>query len=76
MTRVIVAQQLELRSHCWTILFAHCCSTITSDNISATMTHVMWREEHLWNITVLQRVNISSFVVLWIMTPCSLTGDN
>jgi hypothetical protein len=30
---------------------------------ATTMTYMMWREEHLWNISVLQRVNISSLVM-------------
>jgi hypothetical protein len=29
------------------IVVTHCCATMTSDNISATMTYVKWREEHL-----------------------------
>jgi hypothetical protein len=48
----------------------HCCATMTLDHISArmtkgetmisdhirtTMTYVMWREVHLWNVSVLQR---------------------
>jgi hypothetical protein len=36
---------------------------MTSDGISATMTHVMWREEHLWNASVPQIVYLSSLVI-------------
>jgi hypothetical protein len=35
----------------------HCCSKITADDISETMTYVMWREERLWNVNVLERVH-------------------
>jgi hypothetical protein len=34
----------------------------TPELISATAIYVMWREEHLWNVIVLQRVYDSSFV--------------
>jgi hypothetical protein len=55
------------------IVGTHCCATTTSDHISeritygvrltpdrisASMIYVMWREEHLWNVSVLQRVHI------------------
>jgi hypothetical protein len=40
-----------------------CYSTMTSDD-SVTMTHEMWREEHLKNISVLERVNLSNLVLL------------
>jgi hypothetical protein len=47
------------------------CATMASDRISAritwgetmpgaTVTYVMWREEHLWDVSVLQRANISN----------------
>jgi hypothetical protein len=32
------------------------------DHISATTIYVIWREEHLWNINVLQRRHISNLV--------------
>jgi hypothetical protein len=32
-------------------------TTMTSDH-SATMTYVMWREEHPWNVSILQRVHL------------------
>jgi hypothetical protein len=35
--------------------------TVTSDGISITMTYVV-RDEHHWNVSVLQRVHLSSFV--------------
>jgi hypothetical protein len=40
------------------------------DHTSATMTYVIWREEHLWNVGVLQRVYPSSLVILL----CPTTG--
>jgi hypothetical protein len=38
-------------SHCAIMIQG---TTVTSDH-SATMTYVMWREEHLWNVSFLQR---------------------
>jgi hypothetical protein len=38
------------------------CSTMALDRISATITYAMWHEERLWNVSVLQRVHISSLV--------------
>jgi hypothetical protein len=35
---------------------------MASDHISATMTYVMWREEHLWNVCALQRVHLSNLI--------------
>jgi hypothetical protein len=35
---------------------------VTLDHISATMTYVMNREEHLWNVSTLQRVHLSNLV--------------
>jgi hypothetical protein len=31
-------------------------------HISVTTTYVLWREEHLWNVCVLQRVRLSNLV--------------
>jgi hypothetical protein len=39
-------------------------ATMASVHISATMTHVMWREEHLWNISVLQGLHLPILVHL------------
>jgi hypothetical protein len=36
------------------------CATMSLDHISATMTYVIWREAHNWNVSVLQRVHISN----------------
>jgi hypothetical protein len=33
---------------------------MASNIISATMTSVMWCEERLWNVSILQRVHLSS----------------
>jgi hypothetical protein len=44
-------------------LLEHCCSTMT-DEISATMTYVMWFEEHLWDVSVLERVHISKLILI------------
>jgi hypothetical protein len=35
-----------------------CCSLMTSDHILVTMTYVMLREEHLWNVSALQTVKV------------------
>jgi hypothetical protein len=35
---------------------------MVSGNKSATMTYVIWREEHLWNVSVLQGVHLSNLV--------------
>jgi hypothetical protein len=37
-------------------------ATTTLDHISATTIYVIWREEHLWNATVLRREHLSSLV--------------
>jgi hypothetical protein len=38
---------------------------MTRDHISATTTScVMRREEHLWNVSVLQRVHISNLLLI------------
>jgi hypothetical protein len=37
---------------------------ITSDRINATMTDVMWREEHF----------VMKMAVFWVFVPCSLVG--
>jgi hypothetical protein len=39
-------------------------ATMLSDHIIATITEVIWSEEHLWNVSVLQRVHISDLVML------------
>jgi hypothetical protein len=33
---------------------------MASDHINATTTYVMWHEEHISNVSVLQRVNLSN----------------
>jgi hypothetical protein len=35
---------------------------MTLDHISATMTYMMWCEEHLWNVILLQRLHLSNLV--------------
>jgi hypothetical protein len=35
-------------------------ATVISNHLSATTTYVMWREEHLWDGSVLQRVHFSN----------------
>jgi hypothetical protein len=37
-------------------------ATMNWDHITAKTTYVMWREEHLWNFGVLQRVRLSSLI--------------
>jgi hypothetical protein len=46
----------------WVIVATHCCTTTGLHHISATMTYAMWREEHLWAVSVLQRVHHSNLV--------------
>jgi hypothetical protein len=38
---------------------------MSSDRISATITYLVWREEHLLNVSVLQRVHLSNRVILF-----------
>jgi hypothetical protein len=38
-------------------------AVMTSDRSSATTTYAMLREEHLWNISILQRVHIPNLVI-------------
>jgi hypothetical protein len=38
-----------------------------SDHICTEMTNVMWREEHLWNVTLLQRVHLFNLVSLFLI---------
>jgi hypothetical protein len=41
----------------------HFCATLTSDHIGATITYMMWCEEHLWNVSVLERVHLYNLVI-------------
>jgi hypothetical protein len=43
-------------------------ATMIQDHISATITYVMWREENLRNVSVLQRVHLSNLVYIIIPT--------
>jgi hypothetical protein len=36
---------------------------MTSD-YSASTTYMMWHEEHLWNVSLLQRVHLYNFVLI------------
>lgn len=46
----------------------HCCAVMALWNhISTTMIYVMWRQEHLWKITVLQRGHIFSLIIVFII---------
>jgi hypothetical protein len=45
------------------IVGTHCCTTVALDHISATMTCMMWHEEHLLNVSVLWRVHLSNLVL-------------
>jgi hypothetical protein len=49
-------------------------ATMPLDDISATMTHVMWCEEYLWNVSVLQRVHFSNLVVFMFVSVVSLVN--
>jgi hypothetical protein len=35
-----------------------------SDRTSTTMTYVMWREEYLWNVSILQRIHLSNLILI------------
>jgi hypothetical protein len=48
-------------SDLWTLLTL--LLAVTSED-SATMFYLMWHEEHLWDVSVLQRVYLSSLVIL------------
>jgi hypothetical protein len=37
-------------------------ATLALDHISATMTYMVWNEEHLWNISVHQSVHLFCLV--------------
>jgi hypothetical protein len=37
---------------------------MTSDHISATAAYMTWREEHFWIVSILQRVEFSSVVLV------------
>jgi hypothetical protein len=39
------------------------------DNISAAMIYMLWHEEHLWNVGILQRVDISNLVGIAVCSP-------
>jgi hypothetical protein len=56
MTGIIVAQQWE------EFIVGTRCATVTSGHISETMAYVMWREVHLWNVSVLRGVHLSNLV--------------
>jgi hypothetical protein len=45
------------------IFETHCCSTMNSDHFNARVTYVMWYEECLWNVSVLQRLHLFSLVL-------------
>jgi hypothetical protein len=46
---------------------------VISDDIRATVTYVMCHEEHLWKVSVLERVHLSNLRdVFWDVAPCSL----
>jgi hypothetical protein len=49
------------------IVGTHCRSTLISDDISVAITYVMYREEHLWNVSVLKRVHLSSLIIVILM---------
>jgi hypothetical protein len=42
---------------------------MTSSYISAKITYAMWLEEHLWNVSVLQRAHFPVFLI-WIICFC------
>jgi hypothetical protein len=42
------------------------CARMTLDHINATTTYMMWCEEHLWNVSVLQRVHLSNLIFCFV----------
>jgi hypothetical protein len=44
-------------------LLEHFCATLTSDNVSAIMSYVMWREECFWNICVHETYTFPMLVI-------------
>jgi hypothetical protein len=44
------------------IILKHCWATMALDYISTIMIYVTWRQEHLWNVSVLQRVHLSNLL--------------
>jgi hypothetical protein len=52
----------------------HCCATMVSDHISATMTYEMWREVYLWHVNVFQRKHISNPVIFSYCLPTSVSS--
>jgi hypothetical protein len=49
---------------------------MTSDRISATTTYVMRREEHLWNVSVLQRIHLFNLNTLALWCDCCGGGGD
>jgi hypothetical protein len=41
---------------------------MTSDDTRTTMAYVVWREEHIWNVTVLQTVHLPNLVFFFYRT--------
>lgn len=41
---------------------------LPKDRTSATTTYVAWREEHLWNVSVLHTIHLSSLLYLFTTT--------
>jgi hypothetical protein len=54
----------------------NCCSTVTLDENTVTMTYVMWHEERLWNISLLQEEHLSMFGMCSISTAQVHTTQN
>jgi hypothetical protein len=50
-------------------------ATITLDNIGATRTYVMQREEHVWNVCVLQREHLSNPACSSVSFPLVLNSE-
>jgi hypothetical protein len=62
-----VGHNALLLEHCWAavetevIIGTHCAS-VASDQIIAAIIYMIYPEEHLWNIIILQRVHLSSLI--------------
>jgi hypothetical protein len=55
--------RLSRNSRTWgPIVDNHCCATLTLDHISAAKAYEMRREKHIWNVSVLQGVQLSNLL--------------
>lgn len=58
----------------WAFVETYYWSTVTSDDVRETIKHVKWREERVWNISILQKVHISSIILFIYLFNDALNG--